>query len=690
VKEFSDWLDRQAELERRSPCLENAFLRDKFAPYAFHRLRFFLARSVLNWVVHVAGVLLLFGVFSRRQFGAIALAHFVSASASSFWWGSLEEMRGHIRRLYRSGRPDLIPREVGRWLALSLRLAAGVLVGGLLWVGCRLVLRHGSLGPADVFLLCIALRLALELPCRCYHSGLYAIRRIYRPLPAMLAVDIVGFVGLAVLWPVLHSWSFPVASLLSSLVVTAVALHYTTRAYRLLGFQPFRHVAGRPGRRLTARSIVEVAAAGSASGVMSLDALLAVVVLVAGAERSRSALLLLLLFAISPAIRAGYEWAQLFYFDLKRLETAPFGNLSAWLGRRVLGLGWILGPILWAAACLAAAAVVGKPSATLLLALFPFFNSRSLLAALQVRNFTEGTYARLLGNGLLSLVGYGAVAMFLDGGDALLGLAGVNYFAVLLLSRKAARHWRLGQRREPLPPAVWFQSASRVETPVRISAMRFCANDGEHPWRRNREATEAKARKLARQIARNLGPAGAVTVMHPGRILWFDTAPARTAGLLHSALTRGAGLLEVIGQTAVHPAGSLALREARVRGFLGEDIRHRLPRHSDPMPEHACAAFLKLFPDGMVWTPGRPVDGLARLSPKETRNLLIDASVFVRDLYPNGRRSGLEVTALCEGNDLRSIFVANRTGNPLARTHWRSVIRTLNLDAAMNPSALAL
>lgn len=679
MKELSDWLDRQAELERRSPCLENAFVRDRFAPYAFHRLRFFLARSVLNWTVHVAGVLLLFGAFSRRQFGAIALAHFVSAAAGSFWWGSLEEMRGHIRRLYRSGRPDLIAREVGSWLALSLRLAVGVLLGGVLWVGWRLVQRNGSLGSADAYLLCIALRLALEIPCRCYHSGLYAIRRIYRPLPAMLAVDVVGFAGLVVLWPVLRSWSFPVASLLSSLVVTALALHYTTRAYRLLGFQPFRHMAGRPGRRLTTRSILELAAAGSASCVMSLDALLAIVVLVVGAERSRSTLLFLLLFAISPAIRAGYEWAQLFYFDLKRLETAPFSNLSAWLGRRVLGLGWAVGPILWVAACLAAAAVVGKASTTLFLPLLPFFHSRSLLAALQVRNFTEGAYGRLLGNGLLSLAGYVAVALFLDGGYALLGLAGVNYFAVVFLFRQAT-----GRRRtEPLPPAVWFQFACRIEMPVRISAARFCANDGEHPWRRNREATQGKARKLAQQIARNLGPSGAVTVMHPGRILWFDTAPDRTSGLLHSALRRGAGLLEVIGQTARHPAGSIALREARARGFLGDDLRHHLPRQSEPMPEGVGAAFLKLFPDGMVWTPGGPVDWLAGLSPKETRELVIDASVFVRDLYPNGRRSGLEVTALCEGSDLRSIFIANGRSNPLARTHWRSVIRTLNLDAAL-------
>jgi hypothetical protein len=683
VKEFSDWLERQAELERRSPSLENAFVRDRFWPYAFHRLRFFLARSVLNWAVHAAGVMLLFGVFSRSAFGAIALAHFLSAFASSFWWGSLEEMRGHIRRLYRSGRPDLIPREVGRWLALSLRLAVGVLLAGAVWVGAHAVWARTSPGLVEVYLLCIALRLALEIPCRCYHSGLYAIRRIYRPLPAMLAVDVFGFVGLVALWPVLGSWSFPVASLLSSVVVTGVAVHYTARAYRLLGFQPFRHLAGRRGRRFTTGSMAELAAAGLASGVMSLDAVLALVVLMAGAERGRFAALFILFFAISPAIRAGYEWAQLFYFDLKRLETAPFRNLSAWLGSRVLRLGWVVGLVFWAAACLAAVGVVGKPAWSLCLPLLPFFHSRSLLAALQVRNFTEGAYGRLIANGLLLLAGYMAVAVFLDGGDALLGLAAINYCAVLLLWGQAAGRWRLGRWKEALPPAVWFHSVSRVQTPIRISAMRYCPNDGEHSWRRKRDAVQGKAQRLARQIARKLGPHGAVTVMHPGRILWFDRAQDRTVPLVHWAIARGAGLLELVGQTGPHPDGGLALREARARGFFGDDVRQCLPGKSGPIADRARSAFRQLFPDGMVWAPGGPVDRLAHLSPRETRNLLIDASVFVRDLYPNGRRSGLEVTALCEGNDLQSVFVVNRSSNPTVRTRWRSVIRCLNLDAAM-------
>src|SRR6185436_6799506 len=121
--------------------------------------------------------------------------------------------------------------------------------------------------------------------------------------------------------------------------------------------------------------------------------------------------LFVLLFAIGPVIRAGYEWAQLFYFDLKRLETAPFGNLSAWLGSRVLRLGWLLGPIFWAAACLAAAAIVGKSVAICLL--LPLFHSRSLLAGIQVRYFAEGAYGRLIGNGLVSLAGYLLASLFL-------------------------------------------------------------------------------------------------------------------------------------------------------------------------------------------------------------------------------------------------------------------------------------
>ncbi|HEV2695792.1 MAG TPA: hypothetical protein VG347_23085 [Verrucomicrobiae bacterium] len=681
MKQLGDWLERQAELEDRNPSLQSAFLHDRFFVYAWHRLRFFLARTTVGWVLHVAGVFLLFGSFSRRAFGVITVAHFVMAAVGSFWWGGLEPMRAHVRHLYRTGRPQMIPREVGRWLGLSLGLAATIVLGAGLWLGVRFGLGY-PLGLVDTYLLCLALRLAVELPYRCYHSGLFAIRRIYRPLPAMLMVDLLGFLALIALWPVLGRWSFPVATLLSGILVVVVGLHYTGRAYRQLGIQPFTHLGSRWARRFNLETITELVTAGAANAVMSLEILVVPVIMAIGAQRGFEAPFFVLFFTISPAIRAGYEWGQLFYFDLKRLDAAPFGNLSSWLGRGVARLGWVVGPFFWVLACLAAVAVAGKPLWGYWLPLLPFFHSRSLLAAFQVRNFARGAYARLIGSGVLLLIGYMASSLWLPPIYTLFGLAAVNYCIVYLLSHQLAVSWRQGRRPEPLPPAVWCREVDRLGTAVQISAVRFCPNDGENPWRRHREEAQRKARRLAREIAWKLGTAGAVTVMYPGRILWFDTTATRTSSLLHWVITRGAGLLELAGQTGPQQAGTSALREARAHGFLGNDVRRDHLGLEAASPARARAAFLKLFPEGHVWAPGGPVGGLADLSPKQTRELVGDAVVFARDFYPNVRNSGSEVTALCDGHKLQLVFVTGRGGDLALRARWRSLVRNLNLNGA--------
>jgi len=474
VNALVEWFDRQAARERRTPCLEDAFARDCFLPYAFYRLRFFLARAGWNWALHAVGVWLVFGSLSRRQFGVVALAHFGAAFVSSAWWGCLEEMRTRVRELYRAGRMHLIPREVA------------------------------AMGFLEACLLCIILRLALEIPWRCYHSGLYAVRRIYRPLPAMVTVDVLGFLALLVLWPLLGRWSIPASSLFSSLLITSVGVYYASRSYRFLGLDPFQCIARRRGLGLSRESLQRLIAAGSAGGIMTLDALLVVVAVTTAAWHGTSAALFVPLFLISPAVRAGYDWAQLFYFDLKRLEAVPFGDSARWLGDRVFALSWFIGPLFWAGAW-ATAAWSGSPLGSLGLPLLSFFHSRSLLAALQVRNFVEAAYGKLIGTGFVLLAGYLAAGFALAPGGALLGLAAVNYLAVLGLVARNSASVRWPGYHKPLLPTVWLQALAGIHGPVQVWAIRCCTLDTTHSRVQSRELAQTKARRLTRPIARKLG-----------------------------------------------------------------------------------------------------------------------------------------------------------------------------------------
>jgi hypothetical protein len=106
------------------------------------------------------------------------------------------------------------------------------------------------------------------------HSGIYALRRVYRPLPAMVAAELAGLLLVPALWPWLARWSFPVAMLASTVIATAVVLHYTTRLYGLLGWLPVRLARPAVSRGVAARDLREFFFAGASYALMKLDALL--------------------------------------------------------------------------------------------------------------------------------------------------------------------------------------------------------------------------------------------------------------------------------------------------------------------------------------------------------------------------------------------------------------------------------
>ena len=237
MKDLAAWFSRQAARARRVVYLEDALLGGRFAGYAWHRLRFFLARYILSLVLHTVQVILLYKFFPLRQFQSLLLVQAAAALVSGFWWGSLEAMRARVRTLQRERQSHHLPQEIACWLNLSLRLAAVVVLGlALRFLAPMALGRKGwSFGPADLYLAAILLRLALDLVARTYHSGVYALRRVFRPLPSILATELLGFGAVLAFWPWLRVWSLPLAFLVSTLAGQALLYRFTSRAYSQLG-----------------------------------------------------------------------------------------------------------------------------------------------------------------------------------------------------------------------------------------------------------------------------------------------------------------------------------------------------------------------------------------------------------------------------------------------------------------------
>lgn len=676
------WFRRRAEHEGRIVVLEEALLGDRLWRYSWYRLRWFFLRYVVESAAHAVTVFLLFRGLAWDNFLLVVVATTLTALILDFWWGALEALRARVRDLHRSGSPHRIPRVIGGWLAFSLALSVGALALGIAWAAW--LVADGSFGPADGVIAALALRLALDLPTRCYHSGVFALRRVYRPLTASLAPELLSLAMVLALWPFVGVWAVVASTLSTTLVTTGLTLLYVRRVYHFLGFAPLREATGAAIRSSLRGTKRESLLGGFSHAVMALDAL-AVLALLYRAETDSNALFVL--FLTMPTIRAGADWANILYFDLKRLELRLFTNLRRRFERHTLELAWLLGLAFCAAALGITAAFDPESVSGLAVPLIGFFVARSLLARAQVQAFAEGAYTAVLTTGALCLVGLGAIGPFASGEAQRLGaVALVAAFCAVALSRISQAARAQGEPGTALLTLEWLRRLGHVRATVRIGSARVVASTGgaERLDARSREDRNRwRLSQLAEHTARVLGKAGAAAWIGPDRVTWFEPADGRprvTADLLQRA---SGGLIGDV-RAADYPNGEEALLGAGRDGIVGYASGHLLQAILPVDVDAARQTFVQLIPGGVVFDPDQSVPPeLARLSGSELRAILVDALAFARDLRVGRRRSTYDVTALCSGGELRLVFVADLGASRRARTRWRHLVTTLNVRGAI-------
>ena len=686
MSELASWLERQAEREERAVYLEEALLGNRFWAYAWYRLRYFFVRYVVGSLTHAATVLLLYRFFDGHAFVAVLLAYAGASVISSFWWGALEALRGDVRRLYRRRSPHLIPKTIGRWLSLSLQLtvfAAACTVIALV----VLVVYDGELGPADLYVFAILIGLSQQFFTRAYHSGIYAIRRIYRPLSAIVAVELVGITLALVLAPWLGAWALSVGALVAVPTVAGMSIYFTSRAYWFLGLSPRPFVTLRNRRLLPRSALHDFFGGGVSYALASIDSLLVLVLYSTAPGTAGKTGLFALFFLLSPTVRACSEWAQLMYFDYKKLEVRLFRNLKRRFEREVIRLAVVMG-LLFAGVAIAVGVIVYRGSLEeLAWALIPFFVAVSLLAAEQMAAFAERAYVALAANAGACLAGYVAVGVVVrDDVTTVLLLAAVSLVGFVALRR---RRDRLAEDSDPLPwPTEWLASLRTIEGPVRVSAGRFytdpagTADDDE--WRR---------RQVARRLGWALGSRGSATQIEPGVLAWYEALDDDQLALTeHSLPSVGGGLVEWLGAHS-GANGATALRSAAASGLLGRDVASAVARNGSTSvdPSELRATFESMIRSGVVYAPEEPIPThLGEATSDEKRAVIMDAVAFARELQVTRPRSRFRVTAFCPAGELRLIFLVPSRVPRRQSQRWSALIRRANLQAAaLGPSRAA-
>ena len=663
------WLEGQRRRESRVMRLEDALLADRYASYFAFRLRFFGVRTVFTAILHALKILLVAKAFSENDLLVILAVGAGAVIANDFWWGALERMRQPIRALRRNATIHRVPTEIGRWVSLAAGLSVAGVAAAIALIAILLVL-NGGLRPVELYAAILLGGGALRLTAKAYHSGAFALRRIYRPMGSLLVADTVGVVSLLGLWPLLGLWAFPIAEAAGAVCALAITVHYTGRTYQVLGL-PRLWVLLRTSRRVPSLAQLRSALSPAlAYALVGAESLIVVAVLAAPGGAGKSSLLVLLA-ALGPVVRAGFEWAQLLYFDLVRLGLPLLRGLRRRFDASVLVLAVTVGGATALTAMALGAGLLGIRDPALILLLLPLFLSRSLFASVQMRAFTDGAYVRLALVGVLSSLGSLAalsVTTSEAGRLAVLGLVLTASFVVLLVCSSTTHD----NENPVLTLPEWLARLRRVRHAVTVTQVRFDARSQARGVTAEERQTEAwRRRQIAARVATRVErTGGAVTWLGPHELVWFG--PVIDVAWI---VRLGGGLIAHRPTSSRFESG--ADGAGAMCGTLGLEAASCAPD-----PELLMAEFESLFPAGIVYRAGRPApDEMAAIGSRVRSELFRAALSYARDLT-EVRQARWDVSALVGEGALEAIFLVDHRGQGAARRRWTKLVRTQNLLSA--------
>lgn len=600
MKRLNDWLAREAMRQARHPRLEHALLTDRAAGYVWYRLRLMWLRVLVRCAVHVLEVILLSSAMVPQEWLAVFIGYRTSTGLlSSLYWGVLEQMRQNVRvhmlrRHFGSAR-----LEIHNWLRVSLVL--GVL--GVAAIGAWFAFapsQYMGLSLFDLFGIACVLRLAFDLWARTLHSGIFATRRVYRPLWSLLLPEVVELALLIVLFPDFGLLAFLAMVVGGGVVRNGLSNHFSKRAYRgsRIDVPSFTEAIG-ARNALTAADVGSAAKLGLSNATSQLDGLIILLLLfVAPAGAQQGVTFASVYYVLRPLMGVAHGWARAFYFDFNRLDSgiALFQRrFRSLLTRTAIVLAAFVAVLVLVATALLSR---GMPNAALL-CLVPFFVARSLMSLRQLDAFTSGQHGALLRVSLLLLAALGVIA-WLTRSEVVVMLAA----SALMLGA----YWMLSVRASKPSEALvtglprFVARLHCATTPVRLSVLTI-----------DRDVTTAS--RMVHRLSTVIEQ-GAIARFGRSHVLVLEPASASKLSSAREAALIGQGTIATY-RSVQGDNGDAALQQAIERGVLPAPLAQML--NSDAhVNADLVSAYKAAHPDGTVIdaTPGNVASGQT-LKPRE-------------------------------------------------------------------------
>ena len=680
MNDIDRWFERAARREDRAVSLYASLLTGRIVKYFGYRMRYALLLDGTRYVIHVAEFLIILTSLGGLAAFTVMMLRVSSLIVSGAWWGLLEVMRERLRALAQSADTDGIEREIGRWLVLSALAGIAVIIGG----GVALLLLfppdQDALGSLYAFL--ILIELALRMPVRVLHSGMFATRRIYRPLWSMFAPTAVSLVVIGVGVFLYPAGAIVIAIIASNAVSIWITVHFTVRAYRLTGLWP--KYRGRSMRDLLPSIPPRLGIEATLSGLgLRLDAVAVLLIagiystntrafdLTAGFSGWRDVDVFQFFYLVLPLFRGSYEATAVFYFDFVRLRRIPaFRQFRVSFFHDLLWVTPVITLFFWSLAIPLVLWVMPDIPFSFLLALLPLFVLRSLIGAYQIRLFAEGQFRTLNATILLSAGLFALVWIDVNPASDLVQITAA--MIVLLIIHINVQHLR--DRTTALPTLLslgdWIRALAAEPQPVRVG--RISVPD----WIDSRQKSDAVA-----VMRETFETEGHLAFRSSSRVVFYqritsDDTDSRPHLALQTATGGAANRAELLATTI--ESGRDALDRAIEEDWLQpvDDLTSG--------PDVLVAEFLSAFPDGTTvdlrTRAGRRAAGtlpqslLVGLLPSAMKSLGQGAvTVAVSDRW---------MTPVYYDATLRLIFVLPTEFDTDTLRRWRRTVNTWNACAS--------
>ena len=586
MKRLRAWLAHEAQRQTLRPDLLSALVLGHGLAYARYRLGFVLLRLLLRTALHTVEVWFLSSALPFEYLAPLIGYRALVSLAATLHWGATEGLRQRVREAMRRTHLHAARQIVEGWLS------AGCLVATLpvLWVLGRMFSTNlggeaRGISLFDAYALACCVRLLFDVCVRTYHAGVFAVRRVYRPLPTLLCADLLEVLIIVFGFESLGAWSIPLAIVGAGSVEAAFGTYYARAAYlRQRMLTPRLGQLATAWRALHFATLKPALIHSLANVSMQLDALLLLLLVRIDPPRSNALSFAVIYYVLRPLLGLATHWVRSFYFDLTRIEA---GALRIWRPRllRLLGQLALACALIGAALTVCVAWLLWPELAThTLLWLVPLFAARALFALAQLEAFARGQYRALLFVTLALAAGLGVLAALAHAAVQVISGASVFLLSAALWLRRQSQYIEEASH-EPgvLGLACWLREL-RGRHPIRIGVVRVARRSA----RVARVAQALLAANPGLRVAR-----------HASDHLLLMAAADATPNLFQLVAASGGTLLRAWLSDSGHGVDSIGI--ARAHGVLPSELHEALcPRAHERHAESLIGEFRRNFPAGTL------------------------------------------------------------------------------------------